>query len=91
VWGDRQTVLEVLRDNLQDKSKLLVNKQVERVDHSTEGVIVRCKDGSSYDGDIVVGADGVFSKVRKEMWRLAEKKLPELVQKERNGEFLMSL
>ena len=86
IWGDRQAVLEVLRDNLRDQSKLLVNKQVESIDHSASGVKVQCKDGSVYDGDSVVGADGVYSKVRQEMWRFAEKTSPELVRSERNGQ-----
>ena len=85
LWGDRQTVLEVMRDNLADKTKMLVNKQVEGVDHSGDAVTVRCKDGSTYTGDIVVGADGVFSKVRSEMWRLAERELPDVVRTDRNG------
>jgi len=77
----------ILRDNLRDKGKLLVNKQVERVGHSTHGVTVHCKDGSTYEADVLVGADGVRSKVREEMWRLAEQKSPNSMRSDRNGEY----
>jgi len=63
----------VLYDNIKDKSRVLLNKRVERIEHAEDGVTVHCCVGASHAGDIVVGADGVFSKVRQEMWRLADK------------------
>ncbi|KAF2101574.1 FAD binding domain protein [Rhizodiscina lignyota] len=69
---DRQWVLRILADHVQDKSKILLNKDVDRIEQSKDKATVFCKDGTSYDGDVVVGADGVYSKVRHEMWRQAE-------------------
>lgn len=64
-------VLQVLYDNIQDKSKILVNKKVQNVKMTEDGVVVKTSDGSSYEGDILVGADGIHSSVREEMWRIA--------------------
>ncbi|KAG0224719.1 hypothetical protein BGW42_004938 [Actinomortierella wolfii] len=39
-------------------------------------VLVRCSDGSTVEGDILIGADGAFSTVRHQMyWKLDEKKV----------------
>jgi len=69
---DRSHVLRVLAKNVQDQSKILINKKVAHVEHSSSRVVVQCSDGTSYSGEIVVGADGISSKIRREMWRAAE-------------------
>lgn len=62
-------LLQVLYDNLHYKDRVLIRKRVVRLD-TVEGCLhVQAEDGSRYTGDIVVGADGVHSVVRKEMWR----------------------
>lgn len=68
---DRQAVLQILYDGLEDKSKVVVNKKVVAIDDSETVVNVHCDDGSQYTGDVVAGADGVHSVTRKEMWRYA--------------------
>ncbi|KAJ3952413.1 hypothetical protein N0V92_011160 [Colletotrichum tropicale] len=72
VFVDRQMILEVLWRNLKNKDNILVNKKVTKVELEPSRVKVETGDGSSYYGDILVGADGVHSKVRNEMWRLAD-------------------
>lgn len=69
---DRQKVLQVLANHVKDQRKIFLNKKVASIDHFSDKVIVHCTDGSSYTGDIVVGADGVASRVRQEMWRVAK-------------------
>lgn len=69
-------VLKILYDNIKDKTKVLTRKRVDNVDFVGEGVVVKTTDGSSYQGDILVGADGIHSTVREEMWRLAQKMSP---------------
>jgi 2-polyprenyl-6-methoxyphenol hydroxylase-like FAD-dependent oxidoreductase len=77
--------LRTIYGNIKDKSKVLVGKVVASVEQSEAGVTVVCEDGSSYQGDILVGADGVRSTVREEMWRLAETNASHLVEHDRKG------
>ena len=72
IFLDRQLVLQVMYKHLQAKSKVLTDKRLVDVDHSSQGVTVHCQDGSSYTGDILVGADGTYSAVRQQMWKVAD-------------------
>ena len=69
-------MLRILAEHIFDRKKIHLNKRVFKVDHSTECATVFCTDGSSYHGDIIAGADGVSSKVRREMWRAANSVKP---------------
>lgn len=64
-------MLNILYSNLEDKSNVHLGKRISKVDHFEYGVVAHCVDGSSYEGDIVVGVDGVHSTIRREMWRHA--------------------
>jgi hypothetical protein len=64
---DRQKILEVLYKYIPDKTTILTSKRVHAIENTEIKVIVHCKDGSSYSGAIVAGADGVHSVVRGEM------------------------
>lgn len=72
---DRQDVLRVLARHI-DPNKILLEKNVESIEHTQDKVIVKCTDGTEYAGDILAGADGVNSQTRKEMWRLAKEQDP---------------
>ncbi|KAG9665381.1 FAD/NAD(P)-binding domain-containing protein, partial [Aureobasidium melanogenum] len=89
-FSDRQNVLQVLHDNLKDKSKILVGKNLSTVRQHASGVTVVCEDGTSYTGDILAGADGVNSKARSEMWRLADEVDPELVKNDKTCKIKLS-
>jgi 2-polyprenyl-6-methoxyphenol hydroxylase-like FAD-dependent oxidoreductase len=65
-------LLETLYDHIIDKSKLLTGKKVERIRHLEDIVEITTTDGSKYTGDIVVGTDGVHSRVRQEMVQYAK-------------------
>lgn len=65
-------MLQVLFDNIRDKSKVQPSSEVFKIEELDRGVQVALKDGSTVRGDIVVGADGVHSSVRAELWRIAD-------------------
>lgn len=67
---DRQDVLRILAGHV-DPTKILLEKDLASVEQRPDKIIVKCKDGTEYAGDILAGADGVNSKTRHEMWRLA--------------------
>lgn len=69
-------VLRVLYDNIKDKTKILTKKRIQNVEMTDDGVVVKVFDGSTYKGDILVGADGIHSSVRGEMWRIANETSP---------------
>lgn len=71
-----QKLLQVLYNNIHDKEKILTKKEVRKVELNQDGVVVRTSDGSSYEGDILVGADGYHSTVRENMWHIADQTSP---------------
>ncbi|PLB46161.1 FAD/NAD(P)-binding domain-containing protein [Aspergillus steynii IBT 23096] len=84
---DRQVLLEKLYNHLGcNQHKVHVNKKATQVEYLSDKVIVHCHDGTSYEGDIVVGADGVRSTIRREMWRYMESiSLNEETEKEKKA------
>lgn len=73
---DRRKVIETLFENLRDRSKVKTSHGVVKVFYHSEGVEVETADGSLFHGDLVVGADGVHSRVRQEMQRIAAENSP---------------
>ena len=76
---DRQQLLQAMASCIFHPEKIHLRKRVIQVDHMDERVIVHCSDGSQYEGDIIVGADGVHSLIRQEMWRASEAVQPGFV------------
>ncbi|ORY63297.1 uncharacterized protein BCR38DRAFT_436448 [Pseudomassariella vexata] len=74
----RPEFLETLYNHLSDADKgwIFTHKNVVDIESNPDGVIVKCDDGTEVDGHIVIGADGVHSRVRKEMRNLALLKNP---------------
>ncbi|KAF9352104.1 hypothetical protein BGX26_010015 [Mortierella sp. AD094] len=57
-------------------SKISLGKKVLRIEEKEGNVIIHCSDGSSYVGDLLVGADGAYSGVRQSLYkRLSDKGL----------------
>lgn len=81
----RRDLLKVLSDHVKDKSKVLTSKRVTAIQQDSNGATVYCKDGSSYAGDIVVGADGIHSTVKKLMLDQIESIHPGTTEKDRNS------
>jgi 2-polyprenyl-6-methoxyphenol hydroxylase-like FAD-dependent oxidoreductase len=78
---DRKSVLGAIYGQIEDKSKILLNKSISKVDQNEDGVTVYCEDGTEYQGDVLAGCDGVNSKVRSEMWRIADEEKPGAIPK----------
>jgi len=76
---ERRLALEIMYDNLPDKSKILSGKKATHVSETQNGVRVTLADGSHEEGDIVVGCDGVRSMVRDKIWEMADKAAPNLI------------
>jgi 2-polyprenyl-6-methoxyphenol hydroxylase-like FAD-dependent oxidoreductase len=55
----------------ESRAKVLTGKKVSGIEVEADGVRVTCKDGSSYSGAIIIGADGAHSMVRNRMRTLA--------------------
>ncbi|KAF9170439.1 hypothetical protein BGX20_008958 [Mortierella sp. AD010] len=54
-------------------NRIHFNKRVLSVGQSDKGVLLRCADGSIYEGDILIGADGAYSAVRQSMYERLQK------------------
>lgn len=63
---DRTQFIKLLYDSLPNrKQHVLTGKAVQSLSQDSDGVTVTCTDGSGFRGDILVGADGVHSTVRR--------------------------
>ncbi|OQE24183.1 hypothetical protein PENFLA_c010G06962 [Penicillium flavigenum] len=70
---DRQKLLEILYQGYPDHRKIRLEERVTKVEESGDTAIVSTAKGSIYRGHLVVGADGVHSKIRQEIWNAVEK------------------
>ncbi|KAF9581481.1 hypothetical protein BGW38_001482 [Lunasporangiospora selenospora] len=51
------------------KEKIHFNKKVVQATSDADKVTIECQDGSEYEGDLLVGADGAYSVVREYMYK----------------------
>ncbi|KAK3816840.1 MAG: hypothetical protein J3R72DRAFT_497982 [Linnemannia gamsii] len=59
---------QILEMDYVPKEKILYNKRVQNIFEENNKVRIEIADGSSYEGDILVGADGAYSRVRQNMF-----------------------
>lgn len=62
---ERRKLLGILYDGLRDKSTVKTNSKVVHVEEKPGSVIVRTSTGLAYGCKLVIGADGVHSRVRQ--------------------------
>ncbi|KAJ5679112.1 monooxygenase [Penicillium macrosclerotiorum] len=86
LWCHRHIILQVIYDQIQDKSKILTQKKVHTVQHTGNEVEVTTTDGYVYRGDMVIGADGVHSRIRQQMAQRASEVGISEQYTEENGE-----
>ncbi|KAH1269488.1 hypothetical protein KXW42_000631 [Aspergillus fumigatus] len=58
------------------QSKTHAQKKVSDIKTTETGVVVSCTDGTSYEGSMVIGADGAYSVVRKHIQLMALREQP---------------
>ncbi|KAF7169438.1 hypothetical protein CNMCM6106_004343 [Aspergillus hiratsukae] len=66
---DRQKVLEILFRSYNGNKRMHLNSEVNGLQVTSDGVVVTTIDGKEYHGHLVVGADGVHSVIRSEIWK----------------------
>jgi 2-polyprenyl-6-methoxyphenol hydroxylase-like FAD-dependent oxidoreductase len=64
----RPRLQELLHSKIPAKN-IHFNKKIVSIEQTEKGVIVHCADGTSYPGDILVGADGASSAVRQSLYK----------------------
>ncbi|GJJ74504.1 hypothetical protein EMPS_06862 [Entomortierella parvispora] len=55
------------------EDKILLSKKVLRVEEEDDKVFIHCSDNTSYEGDVLVGADGAYSAVRQNIMKDMQK------------------
>ncbi|KAH7199517.1 hypothetical protein DER44DRAFT_729799 [Fusarium oxysporum] len=76
---DRQVFLRQLYELLPDKSQVYEKARVEDIIEENSSARVVLADGREFVGDVVVGSDGVHSKVREIMWDKANALRPGMI------------
>jgi 2-polyprenyl-6-methoxyphenol hydroxylase-like FAD-dependent oxidoreductase len=86
---ERREFLQILYDQLPDKSYIKTSSGVKAIKEIPGGVEVTLTNGDVETGDIVLGADGVYSMVRSIMWEQANKAQPGLITvQEKTSEYV---
>ncbi|GJJ75047.1 hypothetical protein EMPS_07405 [Entomortierella parvispora] len=68
----RPRVYDMLYNKI-PKEKIYLNKRVLSILNGDIGARVTCTDGSNFDGDVIVGADGAYSPVRQGLFQWLKK------------------
>ena len=86
---DRATLVETLHNKLpSNTNRIRVGCNIVSIEQNDDCVIVHLEDGSKEVGDILIGADGVNSKVREIMWEHARASASKTTDDDRTSEQL---
>ncbi|KAI0393710.1 FAD/NAD(P)-binding domain-containing protein [Xylariaceae sp. FL0594] len=69
LFFDRRLFLEVLYGQLTRKDRIVTSGPVSHLEVFDDSVKVTTRGGKSYVGDIVIGADGIHSTIRRELFK----------------------
>ncbi|PWY92291.1 FAD/NAD(P)-binding domain-containing protein [Aspergillus heteromorphus CBS 117.55] len=67
IFMERCEALRIVHSHIANPSKLHAHNGVVAYDETTDGVVVTTADGNPHRGDILIGADGIHSRVRQLM------------------------
>jgi len=71
----RYDLLDILREGVGDEN-IMMGTIVDSYEHTKDGkVVATLTDGTKYEGDVLIGCDGIRSKIRKQMRNGEETKL----------------
>lgn len=73
MFFDRRMLIQALYDKIQQKHKVLTSERVIKVENHPTHVAVETNSGKTFTGSFVIGADGIHSTVRQQMWETAQK------------------
>ena len=79
VFLDRRMLIAILYNKIEDKSRVLMSQRVHTIENSGSSVTVHTSTGQKFTGSIAVGADGIHSTVRQEMWKEAQRLDPKWI------------
>lgn len=87
---ERRHAVQGIWDGLKDKSKVHTSTGLLKVTCDDDGVTAEAANGQVFRGDIIIGADGVHSRVRQEMQRIAAADKPGVdLFPENEGKFVL--
>lgn len=86
IFIERCEALRVLHDHVQHKDRIHAHTAVVSYAQTETGVEVTVSDGSVHHGDILIGADGIHSRVRGLMAKEIGKDDPDLSQEIEGGQ-----
>lgn len=76
---DRKIMLDILFKTYPDPGIIRLGERVTMLETLSDGVAVHTATGRVYRGDFVVGADGVHSVIRKEIWKALANTMPKKI------------
>jgi len=88
---ERSELLDILYRRYQKKENVFTSCEVVKVESGRDGVVVMTKNGSVFKGDIVVGADGINSAVRRHLWDIERARDPDAAKRMEACEFAIRL
>ena len=65
---NRGDLLDALWQRLEANNRLLMRQEVVGFEQQGNGIVARCADGREIEGDYLIGADGVRSKIRERLF-----------------------